>query len=87
MVKKNKFLGGKVGFDEPHFKKYIESNNHQVLKGCTKRIIAKVNRLPVFVQGSQIDIVDYVHSFLCKSLMQAGINNPEIKKKEDQIMI
>ena len=42
----------------------------------------RVNCLPVFVMGPQIDIVDHVRSFLCKTLMQAGIKNTENKKEK-----
>ena len=80
-MKKNKFLRGKVQFDEPHFKEWIEGNKNQVLQGCTKGEIVRVDQLSVFVQGSQIDIVDYLHSFLCKSLMQVGVKTSAIPKE------
>ena len=45
----------------------------------------KVNRLPIFVHRSQIGIVGYVHSFLCKISIKAGIKNPECVRKEMKI--
>ena len=62
-------------------KKCVEGNNRQVLKGCTNRKIVRVNRILVFVMESQIDIIDHVRSFLCKTLMHLRIKNTENQKR------
>ena len=42
-----------------------------------------MNHLPVFVQGSQIDM-DHIHVFLCRSLIRGGVNTSAIPKKRKQ---
>ena len=64
---KNKLLRDKVDFDATIFNKFIEGQNHQVLKGCTRGGIGRVNCLPVLLMGSQIDIVDHVCLFAWKT--------------------
>ena len=70
IVKNKNKLGSKVTFDASHFNKWIEGDKQQILKGFTKGRIVRLNRQPILLQGSQIDIVDHVHSFVCKSFME-----------------
>ena len=62
-------------------KKGVEGNNHQVLKVYTDGTIMRANCLPVFITGSQINIVDHVRSFLCKTLMHEGVKHTKNEKR------
>ena len=70
LEKKPKFLREKVDFAAPIVNKCIEGQSNQLFIGSTRRQIFKLNRLPVILMGSQIDIVDHLRSFACKTLLQ-----------------
>ena len=86
--KKQKLLRDKVDFNAPIFHKFIEGQNRQVLKGDTRGKMVRLNRLPVLLMGSQINIVDHVRSFACNTLLLhcfTSDNSSVIQKKQKEI--
>lgn len=63
-------MGEKVPFDAKHINEWIEGGSFQILTGSCRGKIVKLNRTPVSLEESQIDIVDFVHSFVATCSMK-----------------
>lgn len=53
-----------MDFDHNRVNRWSEGNNYQDLKVGTRRRILKLNRLPVYLEGKQINVVDTIHSII-----------------------